>query len=69
MAATFDDGAYCTVALSPGKTDFPGKAPLMLRDGKGVRSKLGLVGGHETMDPDATVKAWRIVRGVYYNLN
>ena len=69
MAVIFDDGANCTVTLSPGKTAFPGKAPAMLRDGKGVRPKLGLVDGHETMNSDAAVKAWRIVRGVYYSLN
>ena len=57
------------MVFSPGKTDCPGKAPVMLRAGKGMRLRLGLVLGHETMNPDAAVKAWRIVRGVYDNLD
>jgi len=37
----------------------------MLRAGKGVRPRLGLLGGHETMNPFANVKAWFMVREVW----
>ena len=39
---------------------------MMLRSGKGV-TRLGLVGGHERMNLDAAVRAWRRVRETYYD--
>jgi len=63
VAVKFD--ANCTVAFSPGKAVSSGKAPVMLRAGKGVRPRLGLLAGHETMNPFAAVKAWFMVREVW----
>ena len=60
-----DDGVNCTVATSPGKAVSSGKAPVMMRAGKRVSPKLGLLGEHETMNPFAAEKAWFIVRDVY----
>lgn len=65
MAGTFEDGVNCTVAFSPGKAVSSGKAPVILRAGKGERPRLGLLGGHETMNPFAAVKACFMVREVY----
>ena len=43
------------MADCPGETDWfvdPGKAPVILRDGKEVRPKLKLLGGHQVMNWD-----------------
>ena len=60
-----DDGTNCTVAVSPEETfDCAGKATLRLKDGKTVRFKLGLVGGHQVMNLDANEKTRFMERGV-----
>ena len=63
-----EDDVNCTVAFSPGKAFSAGKAPVILRAGKGVRPRLGLLDGHETMNPDASVKACFLEREVYDSL-
>ena len=70
MGFALDDDANCTVAVSPGKAfDCPGKAALRLKDGKTVRFKLGLVGGHQVMNLDANEKTRFMERGVYDGLD
>ena len=66
-----EDGVNCTVATSPGKAVSEGKAPVMLRAGKGllVMPRVGVLGGHETMNAFANVKAWFMVREVYDSLD
>ena len=60
----FED-VNCTLAFCPGKAVwFVGKEPSILRGGKGVRFRLGLLDGHEVMNGDANEKACLMVRGV-----
>jgi hypothetical protein len=54
----------CTATVCPGM-----EAPVMLKDGKVVKCRGGLVDGHETMNGDANVKASSALIGVYDSMN
>ena len=63
VAVTEVDGS-CTVTVCPGMG-----APVMLKDGKVLKFRAGLVDGHETMNGDANVKASSALIGVYDSIN